>query len=177
MTNRKGYCVDENTALLLGLGLLAASFLLVVAELFIPSGGLLAIGAVAAAISGVVVLFLKVDAWWGFIGLGLVLVGAPVTLNLSLKVWPHTPIGKKMLMGETTEADIEARRAAELEARERRQALVGADGEVVTPLRPVGVIRIGDARFDALAEVGILEVGQRVRVTAVTDNHIKVRAV
>lgn len=169
--------MDENTALLLGLGLLAASLLLVVAELFIPSGGLLAIGAGAAAIAGITVLFTKVDAWWGFIGLGVLLVGLPVTLSLGLKVWPHTPVGKKMLMGETTEADVEAKRVAEHEAREQRQALVGAEGEVATPLRPVGAVQIGDQRYDALAETGIIEPGQRVVVVSVTDNQIKVRAV
>ncbi len=169
--------MDENTALLLGLGLLAASLLLVVAELFIPSGGLLSIVAGAAAIGGLVVLFTKVDAWWGFIGLGFLLVGLPVALNLGLKVWPHTPVGKKMLMGETTEAQVEAKRIAEREAREQRQALVGAEGKVVTPLRPVGVVKIADQRFDALAETGIIEPGQRVVVVSVADNHLKVRAV
>ncbi|VAX37107.1 hypothetical protein MNBD_PLANCTO03-844 [hydrothermal vent metagenome] len=169
--------MDENTALLLGLGLLAASLLLVVAEIFLPSGGLLSIGAGAAALAGIFVLFTKVDAVWGFIGIGVVLVGIPVSLNLGLKVWPNTPIGRKMLMGETTEAQLEAKRAAEREAQERRRALVGAEGEVVTPLRPVGVVRIGGQRYDALAETGIIEPGQRVKVTAVTDNQIKVRAV
>lgn len=162
--------------LLVGLGLLAASLLLMVAELFIPSAGLLAIGAGAAAISGIVVLF-QYDTMWGFIGIGLVLVGAPTALTLGLKVWPYTPVGKKMLLGETTEEEIEAKRLAELQAREQRRALVGAEGEVVTPLRPVGVVRIAGQRFDALAETGIIEAGQRVRVTAVQDDQLKVRAV
>ncbi|MFG0259489.1 MAG: NfeD family protein [Phycisphaerales bacterium JB041] len=169
--------MDDGTILLLGLGLLAAGLLLVVAELFIPSGGLIAIGAGAAAISGIVVLFRHNDPWWGFIGIGLVLIGTPISLNLALKIWPSTPVGRRMLMGDTTEADLEAKRAAELEARERRRALVGAEGEVVSPLRPVGIVRIGDARHDALAESGIIEPGQRIRVTAVTDNQLKVRAI
>ena len=82
-----------------------------------------------------------------------------------------------MLLGEMTEEQLEAKRQAELDARERRRALVGAEGEVVTPLRPVGVVRIADQRYDALAETGIIEAGQRVRVTAVQDHQIKVRAV
>jgi membrane-bound ClpP family serine protease len=162
--------------LLVGLGLLAASLLLMVAELFIPSAGLLIMGAGAAAIAGIVVLF-QHDPIWGFIGIGLVLVGAPTALTLGLKVWPHTPIGKKMLLGETTEEDLEAKRVAEFQARERQRAMVGAEGKVVTPLRPVGVVRIGDQRFDALAETGIIEAGQLVRVTAVQDNQLKVRAI
>ena len=48
---------------------------------------------------------------------------------------------------------------------------------MVSPLRPVGIVRIGDQRHDALAESGIIEPGQRIRVTAVTDNQLKVRAI
>lgn len=169
--------VDENAALLLGLGLLAAAFLLVFAELFIPSGGLIAIGAGAAAIAGIVVLFIHNGPVWGFIGIGVVMVGTPVTLNAALKIWPSTPVGRRMLMGETTEEQIEAKEASEREARERRRALLGAEGKTLTPLRPVGVVRIGDERHDALAEAGMIEAGQRVRVTDVSDNQIKVRAV
>jgi membrane-bound ClpP family serine protease len=168
--------VDGDTVLLVGLGLLAASFLLLFAELFIPSAGLLAIGAGAAAIAGIVILF-NYDSLWGLIGVAVVLVGAPTALSLGLKVWPHTPVGKKMLLGENTEEGLEAKRVAEAQARELRRALVGAEGEVVTPLRPVGVVRIGDTRHDALAESGIIESGQRVKVTSVRDNQIKVRAV
>ena len=170
--------MDGESILLVGLGLLAASLLLMVAELFIPSAGLLAIGAGAAAIAGIVILFRHPDGpMWGVIGIGLVMVGAPTALALGLKVWPYTPVGKKMLQGETTEEELEAKRLAELQAREQRRALVGAEGEVVTPLRPVGVVRIAGQRFDALAETGIIEAGQRVRVTAVQDNQLKVRAV
>jgi membrane-bound ClpP family serine protease len=50
-------------------------------------------------------------------------------------------------------------------------------GEVVSTLRPIGVVKIGDQRHDALAETGIIEPGQRIRVTAVTDNQLKVRAI
>ena len=169
--------LDDGTILLLGLGLLAAGLLLVVAELFIPSGGLIAIGAGAAAIAGIVVLFRHSDPWWGFIGIGLVLVGTPISISLGLKIWPSTPVGRRMLMGEMTEEKIEAKRLAEAEARQRRRALVGAEGEVVSPLRPVGVVRIGDQRHDALAESGIIETGQRVRVVTVTDTQLKVRAI
>ena len=171
--------MDAQTVLLVGLGLLAASLLLVVLEIFIPSAGLLAICAGAAAIAGIVILFRHPESplVWGSIGIGLVLVGAPTSLALGLKVWPHTPVGKKMLMGEATEEELEAKKQAEIEARERLRAMVGAEGEVVTPLRPVGVIRVGDHRFDALAETGLIETGQRVRVTAVYDNQLKVRAI
>jgi membrane-bound ClpP family serine protease len=43
-------------------------------------------------------------------------------------------------------------------------------------LRPVGVIRIGDRRMDALAESGIIDQGTEVEIVEIIDNQIKVRA-
>lgn len=162
--------------LLLGLGLLAAGVLLMVAEVFIPSGGLLAIAAGATTIVGVVVLF-RYDSTWGLIGILCVLVLGPVAFSFALRVWPHTPLGRRMLLGDLTEEEIAQQRLAEKEERDRRLAMIGAEGVVVTPLRPVGVVRIGETRYEALAESGLIETGSKVRVTEVYDNQIKVRTV
>lgn len=168
--------MGEEGLLLLGLGLLAAGVLLMVAEVFIPSGGLLAIGAGVTSLVGVVVLF-KYDQTWGLIGVLSLLVLGPLALGFALRVWPNTPIGRRMLLGDMTEEEIARQRLAEQEERDRRLALIGAEGVVVTPLRPVGIVRIGDTKYDALAETGLLDTGARVRVTAVYDNQIKVRAI
>jgi membrane-bound ClpP family serine protease len=162
--------------LLLGLGLIAAGVLLMVAEVFIPSGGILAILAGVTSLVGVVILFYE-DTTWGLIGVLGVLVLGPVGISFALKVWPNTPIGRRMLLGDLTEEEIALQKLAEKEERDRWRALVGAEGIVMTPLRPVGVVRIGDVRYDALAETGLIESGARVRVTAVQDNQIKVRAI
>jgi len=162
--------------LLLGLGLIAAGVLLMVAEVFIPSGGILAILAGVSSLVGVVILF-RADTTWGLIGVLSVLVLAPIAISFALRVWPNTPIGRRMLLGDLTEEEIARQRLAEKAERDRWRALVGAEGVVMTPLRPIGVVRIGDARYDALAETGLIESGARVRVTAVQDNQIKVRAI
>lgn len=62
----KGRALDGNTVLLVGLRLSAAALLLVIAEVFLPSAGLLSIGAGAAAIAGMMVLFKHPDGpTWG----------------------------------------------------------------------------------------------------------------
>ncbi|MBK7404863.1 MAG: hypothetical protein IPJ41_09580 [Phycisphaerales bacterium] len=161
---------------MLGLGLLAAAVLLVVAEVFIPSGGLLAISAGVATLAGVIVLF-QVDKTWGLVGVLTVLVMGPLAFGFAIKVWPNTPIGRQMLLGNISEEELANQRQAEKAERDRRQALVGAEGEVIATLRPVGVVRIAGERYEALAETSMIEAGARVRVTAVHDNEIKVRAI
>jgi membrane-bound serine protease (ClpP class) len=46
-------------------------------------------------------------------------------------------------------------------------AFVGREGTLLTDMRPVGTVRIGDRRFDAIAEGEFLECGKAVRVIRV----------
>jgi len=158
-----------------GLGLLAASLLLVVIEVFVPSGGIISFLAMGTAAAGVYCLF-RVSPTWGIIGILCVIILGPAAFAFALRVWPSTPMGKKM-MGEKTPAQVEAERLAELKERERLTAMIGAEGVVLTDLRPVGVVQIGTQRMDALAESSFIRAGTKVRVTVVEPNQIKVRAI
>lgn len=166
--------MSEEGLLLLGLGLIAASLLLMVVEVFVPSGGLIAITAGIAALVGVISLF-RSDSWWGLMGLIALMVIGPAALGFALKVWPNTPLGRRMLLGDMTEEQIEAERLKERTERDALHALVGAEGVAMTDLRPVGAVRIDGTRYDALAEVGVIAAGTKVRVTKVEFNQIKVR--
>jgi membrane-bound serine protease (ClpP class) len=161
--------------LLLGLSLIAGAVLLVIVEVFIPSGGLIAITAGVVAIAGVVILFME-DPVWGVIGMGLVVVLAPTAFIFAMKILPNTPVGRAM-MGLPTPEEAEAKQREKERQRAERLALLGAEGEVVTALRPVGVIRIDGVRYDALAEGQFIEAGQKVRVTVIEDNQLKVRPI
>lgn len=158
-----------------GLGLLGLSMILVVLELFIPSMGILGILSALSAIAGIVMLF-KHDTTWGLLGLVGVLLLGPLMFGFAVRVWPYTPIGRRMIQGTVTDEDLEQAKQQRMHEQEARLALVGAEGEAITDLRPVGVVRIGDQRLDGLAEAGFIESGQRVRVVSVGDNQIKVRA-
>lgn len=162
--------------LLWGLGLLAAAVLLVIVEVFIPSGGLIAVMSAGSAIAGVVVLF-NVSTTWGLIGALVVLVLAPAAFAFSLKVWPHTPIGKRLVLGDRTEEEIAADAMREVQAREVLDALVGAEGVAISDLRPVGKVQIDGQRYDALSESTLIRAGTRVRVTFADGSQIKVRPV
>ncbi len=159
--------------LLWGLGLLAVSLLLVVVEVFVPSGGLIAFVSLGCALGGLYCLF-KYSTTWGIIGIALILVLGPTAFGFALKIWPSTPIGRKML-GEIPPEEVEAQRLAALKERERLMSLVGAQGKVLSDLRPVGVVQIDGERYDALSETGFIPAGTKVKVTIVEANQIKVR--
>jgi len=169
----------DEAMLLWGLGLLAAAALLLVVELFVPSGGIIAITSLLVAIVGVVCLF-RYDTTWGLIGVLIVIIGGPVAFAFGLRIWPETPVGRAML-GEEPPEVVEARQLAQLEREQHRAALIGRTGRALTDMRPVGSVELTPSegypseRIEAIAEGAWIERGQAVRVTRAESNEIHVR--
>lgn len=167
--------MNDDTYLIWGLVLLGVGVLLLVVEVFVPSAGLIAMAAAVCSIAGIISLF-NYETIWGFIGILTMVVLGPAAFAFALKVWPSTSLGRKM-MGEKSAEEVEADRLAADEERQRWQALLGAEGVALTDLRPVGIVRIEDQRYDALAETTMITRGQRVKVTVVDGTQVKVRAI
>lgn len=166
--------------------------MILVIELFVPTGGLLAILCTVAFIASVVAMFM----WSTSAGILLLfgyMIAAPFALLFFLKLWERSPIvrryalrdpeGMKVITGTALDSidpdDPDAQQAAGDDLRRQRlrelAGLVGERGVVETPLRPIGFIRIGDRRIDASAETGLIDVGTPVRVVSVIDGTLKVR--
>ena len=170
----------DDIYLLWGFLLFGLAGVLLVVEMFIPSGGL--IGALCGiAIIGSVVSFYKYDSSWGHVALGLYIVLTPISIVWLFKLWLHSPVAKTMILGGgdgEEEAGDDATYASEQARHERLnelRSLIGAKGVATTSLRPVGVVKIEGRRVDAMAESGTIEANTPVVVVDVYDNQIKVR--
>ncbi len=175
--------VPDSSWIGIGLGLLLLALVLFAVELFIPSGGMLGILCGLAAIASVIAFFLYSPAMGGF-ALLVYLIATPFLLVYGVKLWSRTPIGRRLILGGTEELDGRGLNEEEIdqEIEERRRqthatdaSLIGRIARTVTPLRPVGVIRLDGRRLDALAESGVIDTDADVEVIAVLDNQIKVR--
>jgi len=155
-----------------GLMLFGAAMAVVVLEMFVPSGGLLAVLSVSLAIAGVV-SFWKHSTGWGLTSLAALLVFGPMVVAFMLKIYPDTFMGRRMILGNDGNSD-DAPVDAEAE---RLEALIGAEGTALTDLRPVGTIRVESERLEALAELGVIDAGARVRIVSVEGARIKVRPI
>ncbi|HLO42612.1 MAG TPA: NfeD family protein [Phycisphaerales bacterium] len=165
----------DESLLLWGIVLIGVAALLLFLEIFVPSAGLIALLSIASALAGIICLW-KYNPVWGALG-GLVsLLGGPFIFIQGIKLWRHTPLGRKMV-GEPTEEELEARRATEEKEAKELMALLGTEGEALTDLRPVGVVRINGKRYDALSETILIPAGSRVKVTVAEPAQIKVRPV
>ncbi|MFG0305354.1 MAG: NfeD family protein [Phycisphaerales bacterium JB040] len=161
--------------LYIGIALLGASLLLLVAEAFVPSGGLIAVLSAISAVAGVVILFNHSVAW-GVTGLVSVIVLGPVAFFGAMNLLPETPFGQR-LIGAETEEERAARLQRERDEAEAIASLVGAEGRTLTACRPVGEALIEGERYEVHAEGGILETGTPIRVVSASRRSIRVRAV
>lgn len=163
------------TPLIWGLSLVAIALLLVLLEVFIPSGGIIAVVAALVAVAGLIGLYIH-DLTWGLTGTLALMVLTPIIVTFALKMWTTSRVGRAM-MGVLPEEEVERQRAAERARREARLALLGAEGVALNDLRPIGVIDIDGQRYDASSETGLVRRGGRVKVTHVTDFDMKVREI
>lgn len=169
-----------NEALLMwGFGLFALAFLLLTLELFIPSGGILGGMSAISAVSAVVAFF-KFSTGWGLTASAALLVLAPVSVSLMIKVWPHTPVGRRLILGspgteraEHAKAEAEARHTEKL----AHEALIGQEGTALTAMRPVGEIEVDGTRYEGLAQGEMIDTGTQIRVVGLDGTSLKVRAV
>ena len=156
--------------LYLALLLYIAAFALAIVDLFVPSGGMLLVLATLAALAAVLFGFRSGNT----VGMGmltLVVATIPVFVFLAIKIWPHTPLGRRIILklpsSKSTAAGVEA---------DPLQELVGCVLLAETAFLPTGQLRVGHRRFNAMAESGFIEAGSHVRVLSVHERNLIVRA-
>lgn len=160
--------------LIWGIVLIAVAAFLLVLEVFIPSAGIIAVTSAVVAIAGIVCLF-RYDTNWGLIGSLAVMVIGPILGGFMLKIWPSTPIGRRLIYGDQTEEDRQRLAESERAMQAERLALIGLEGKAITDLRPIGMAQIGDNRYEVLAESGWIKAGSPLRITQADGAQIKVR--
>jgi len=161
---------ESSGALLASILLGVAAFGIFAIELFVPTGGLLAILCVISAISSVVLGFAH-HPTLGMSLLALYSVAAPFMLMFGLRMATRSPMGRRMVLT----AEDPARTGAGIPDQTTALPAVGTVGEAITPLRPAGFVRIDGRRIDASAESDLIDAGTPVEVVSVRDGQVRVR--
>jgi len=151
--------------LLLAIGLLA-----VVLELFVPSAGVLGITAGILIVISVVLGFME-SVSSGVIVLTVAIVTIPGMLALMVKIWPYTPLGKRILLKDLKPEDVLPNYT---ENKEQKERLEGQLGIAQTKMLPSGIVMVNDEKFDAVSDGFAVEAGDSVRVISVRGNHVYV---
>lgn len=151
--------------LLLGLGLAV-----VVLELFLPSAGILGVLAAGLIISSIIIGFVE-GLKSGALMLLLAVVALPVVLVMMVKVWPHTPLGKRILLKDLKPEDVLPNNSHYT----RNKNMAGRLGVAKTKMLPSGIVIIDGEKFDAISDGFAIEQGDAIKVVAVRENRIYVQ--
>lgn len=148
---------------LLGLGLV-----LVMAEVLFPSFGILSVLATAAFV-GAVVLAFREDTDTGVAFVVSIALGVPVAILAGMRLFPSSPVGKKMIARGLS---FPGRAATD----PRDLGLVGASGVAESDCRPSGVGRFEGRRVSVVTRGEWVERGRPIRVLEVRGNRVVVTA-
>jgi membrane-bound serine protease (ClpP class) len=140
--------------------------IVVIVEVIIPTGGILAIAAIGLLGYSLYLVFTAVSsaAGIGFVVADLIVI--PVALTVGFKLLAHSPATLRKNLSK--EDGVQAQ-SPEL------TRYVGMEGVAVSDLRPSGTALIDGKRLDVVSRGEYLEKSTKIVVTAVTGNQIIVK--
>jgi len=146
--------------------LMLVGCVVLVLEVFIPSGGVLAVLSAAAFIGSILIAFQRGPVT-GFAFVMTTVVAVPLVLVLAFHYWPKTRLGKAFLGELPTDADVLPD--------DPHRALLGRVGVARSKMLPSGAVEIEGHMIDAMTLGQAIEPGQYVVVTEVRANRVVVR--
>jgi len=155
--------------LLFAIFLFIACAALIVAEVFIPSFGLLSVCSMACLVGGIWIFFHHSPAA-GWAGVVVALVMVPSLLAMAYKVLPKTRFGKRVILTPP----VRDRGDAIADGSDLAQ-LMGRSGRVITTMRPVGMCDFDGRRVECVAESGYLLKDKQVKVIRIEGTQVTVR--
>lgn len=140
----------------------------VIAEVVIPSAGLLSIVAIFLFGYSIYIVFTTVSPFAGFIFVCADMVVLPVLIIYGIKLMAKSPV---TLRKKLSKSDGFTSQSKELEG------YLGLEGVAVTNLRPSGTALISGKRLDVIARGEYIEKDSRIMVSTVEGNQIIVKRV
>jgi membrane-bound serine protease (ClpP class) len=161
----------NNALLIWAILLICIAIILFFMEIFIPSGGLISVASAICLIAGIVMMF-GVDTTLGLFVSAVSLIAIPFLIGFGLKIWPHTPMGRWLMLGGDDDDldDLGVEGASDGSP----QPAVGDTGRAITDLRPIGTCMLASGRCDCLAAGDMIKAGATIRVIAIDGMQIKV---
>lgn len=140
--------------------------LVVLAEIFIPSFGLLAAIALAVFSYSLYLVFTTISSTAGLVFAGLDLILVPVCVVFGMKILAKSPLALRQ--------ELSRKQGVESQAKEL-ETYLHMQGIAVTDLRPAGMAEINMKRLDVVTDGEYMEANTPVVVTGVTGNRIIVQ--
>ncbi len=151
--------------------LVAVGLGMLVLEVFVPSGGVLGFLSMVALGAGVVTAFVEQGPAVGCAVLAATAVAAPVVLGIAFRIFPDTPLGRRVLPPPPQPDDV----VPDADRRNKLRELVGLEGRAAIDLLPWGAVEVGGRELPAMSESGLIVAGTAVEVVAAQAGGLVVR--
>lgn len=159
----------------LALLLMVVGLALIVAEVFLPSGGLILVMCVVSFAASV---WFAYKAWWGvsqgyfWIFIGALIVLIPGSVIGLFRFLESSSFGNRVLLGAPTADEVVPYQAEIM----RLGKLVGKRGEALTLMTPGGMVLVEGERLHAISEGTVIEPHEAIEVVAVRGTRVVVRS-
>ena len=150
-------------AYLLPVLLQVIGILVIIAEIFIPSLGVLTLIALAVLAYSIYIVFTSISTTAGVIFTGLDIILVPFIIVLGIKILAKSPLSLKRELSKQNGV---------VSQKEKLETYINMPGESVTDLRPAGMAQINSQRVDVVTDGEYIDAGTPVVVTGVEGNRI-----
>lgn len=137
-----------------------------IAEIIIPSGGILGVITVGLMGYSLYLVFTTISTFAGMVFVVADIIMFPIVLFSGIKLLAKSPVTLKTELSKTDGYSSQS---------EELSSYAGGTGTVITTLRPAGTALIGGRRVDVVSRGEFIERGTAVVVTAVEGNQVIVR--
>lgn len=142
--------------------LLVLAAVLILAEMMLPTHGILG-GLAVLCFLAIIVLCFYINQWFGFGVLMASAIATPFVGSWLVSYYPKTRLGRKLILyDEKTVAPPPP-------------VHIGQEGIAASRLMPSGEAEFGPQRVEVIAEQGSIDAGQRVRVVSFINGRPAVR--
>jgi membrane-bound serine protease (ClpP class) len=152
--------------LTIALVLFAIGVILLLAEILLPTGGILVVASLLFFAVGVGIILRYGDTVEAAVAIGGLAIGLPAAGFVAVHAWRRMSIGGSLDAGA---GPAVAPGTAELEA------LKGRVGRTATPMRPSGTVEFDGRRIDAMTEGMMLDAGVWVKCVGLRGTTVIVR--
>lgn len=148
---------------------------LMIAEIFIPSGGMILVMALVSLVGSILCAW---NAWWDestrtyfWVYIGSLIFLIPTTIGTFLYIFPRTNYGKRILLEAPDKDEV----TAYAEEARKLASLVGEIGETLTLLNPGGMVLVDNRRMHCESEGVLIEARTEVDIIGVKSNRLVVK--
>lgn len=149
--------------------MIAVGVILLLAEILLPTGGILVVAALLFFAVGVGTIVYRGTSLEAAVALGGLALGLPAAGFVAVSAWRRLSIGRELESGIADASVARVPQIAELDA------LRGRVGRTASPMRPSGTVEFDGRRVDAMTEGVMLDAGVWVRCVDVKVGKVVVR--